>query len=81
MDAAKLKVLQNLRYRILPVCGLCKHGWFPKTDWGHCENNTYEHEKHSGPPRQLSIHKFGGCWKFQRKGNLDYLAGFQEFGP
>jgi hypothetical protein len=81
VDSTKLKVLQALPYRILPVCGLCKHGWFPKNDWGTCERNTYPHEKHSGPPRQLSIHKFGSCWKFSRKDNLSYLSGFREFGP
>ena len=81
MDPTKLRVLQGLPYRIQPVCGLCRHGWFPQNDWGTCEQTSYQHEKHAGPPRQLSVHKFGNCWKFERRDNLNFLGGFQEFGP
>jgi len=78
MDPNKLKVLQEVSYRINPCCGLCKHGWFPQNDWGTCEIQKYEHQKHSGPPRQLSIHKYGRCPKFKAKQNTN-LGLFQEF--
>lgn len=79
MDASKLKVLRSLPYRVMPVCGLCLHGWFPKDDWGTCSVHTYEHEKHTGPRRSLSIHKFGTCKKFEPRPNLSHLGAFEEF--
>lgn len=81
MDANKLKVLRALPYRINPCCALCQHGWFPKDDWGTCELHTYEHEKHTGPRRQLSIYKQGSCPKFEAKPHLEHLGAFREFGP
>lgn len=78
MDANKLQVLQALPYQINRCCGLCKHGWFPQNDWGTCEVIKYDHEKHSGPPRKLSIHKYGHCPKFEAKANTT-LGAFQEF--
>ena len=65
----------------MPVCGLCQHAWFPKDDWGTCTIQTYEHEKHTGPARQLSIHKYGTCKLFRLRVNVNFLGAFQEFGP
>jgi hypothetical protein len=79
MDPSKLKVLRKLPYKIQPCCGLCLHGWFPKDDWGTCSTHTYEHEKHTEGRRSLSIYKFGTCTNFERKPNLSYLGGFEEF--
>jgi hypothetical protein len=82
MDSNKLKVLQEVGYRINRCCGLCKYGWFPKTDWGTCEVWKYEHEKHSDASRQLSIHKLGVCSKFELK-TMTSLGPWIEFldGP
>lgn len=63
MDRNKLKVLQDIGYSIKKVCGNCLHGLFPQNDWGTCAVTTYDHEKHTGPARQLSIHRTGHCSK------------------
>ena len=78
MDENKLKVLQGVGYKVNPCCGLCKHGWFPQNDWGTCEIHKYAHLKHTGVSRQLSIHKYGSCPKFEAKG-LSTLGAFGEF--
>lgn len=63
MDANKLKVLRDIKYRINPSCGMCKHGVFRdiKDDFGSCMARTYEHLKHTGDTRQLSVHRHGAC--------------------
>ncbi len=61
MDQNKQGELRQIGYLILPVCGLCKHGSFPSNDWGTCQVRTYEHLKHTGPARQLSIYRMGSC--------------------
>lgn len=81
MDANKLKVLREVKYRLQKCCGLCTHGWFPKDDWGTCEAHTYEHQKHTEGNRRLSIHKYGSCHLFEAKTNLIHLGSFREFGP
>lgn len=78
MDANKLTVLRDVGYKIHKCCGLCVHGWFPKTDFGTCEKNKYEHQKHTGAPRQLSIHKYGYCPKFEVKPKHN-LGTYEEF--
>lgn len=78
MDANKLTVLREVGYKINRCCGLCKHGWFPRDDWGTCELTTYEHQKHSGTPRKLSIHKYGRCPKFELK-HMTPLGPFAKF--
>lgn len=82
MDANKLQVLRDLPYVISPVCGLCVHGKFvtPNNDWGTCELHQYDHKKHTGPARQLSIVKYGSCPKFTPDATkTGPLAFFQEF--
>lgn len=72
MDKNKLKVLKEIFFTIRPTCILCKEARFPNDDWGTCNANTYEHEKHTESPRFLSIHKSGICHKFMldpSKGN------------
>lgn len=82
MDANKRKVLIDIGYKIQPCCGLCKHSVFPNGNWGGCNIQTYDHLKHSDSRRQLSIHKFGTCPKFEldeiKKADL---GKFDEFGP
>lgn len=80
MDANKLKVLREVGYQIPGVCGLCRHGAFPKNNWGTCNVTTYSHQKHTGDDRQLSIHKFGSCPKFDADPNAVFgLLAFSEF--
>lgn len=81
MDTAKLVVLRTEGYTIPKVCGLCKHSTFPQNDWGTCGVISYEHLKHSGLPRQLSIHKSGSCAnRFELdQGEADKLGHFREF--
>lgn len=81
MDVNKLKRLRAIAYRILPVCGICKHGCFqPHSQWGTCSQHQYEHLKHSESGRQLSIHRAGSRSDFhmeEREGQI--LHAFSEF--
>ncbi len=80
MDANKLQVLRDLPYKIPAVCGLCAHGEFPNNEWGTCRAQQYDHVKHTGPARQLSIVKFGTCPKFvQDIAKTTQLSLFREF--
>ena len=82
MDKNKLTELRSINYRIPHTCGLCVHGVFVGTsDWGGCAVQQYEHLKHTGPKRQLSIFKGGGC---AEKFTLDearaaQLGAYREF--
>ena len=80
MDANKLKVLREVAYKIGPSCGMCVFGKFPNDDWGTCSAHQYDHRKHSGPPRQLSVHRLGECptFKADPRKSAD-LQGFVEF--
>lgn len=81
MDANKLEVLRALPYSVQKACGLCKHGSFaPNTYWGTCNQTQYEHKKHTGPARQLSIVMFGGCKSFEAdEVKKAQLGAYQEF--
>jgi hypothetical protein len=81
MDLNKLKVLQDLPYKIHKVCGICKNGrWKPNTDWGTCMIILYNHKKHTTDERELSIHKYGSCPKFEYDEHIPATFGlFQEF--
>lgn len=63
MDQNKLKVLREIGYNVTPCCGLCVHGTFRaiKDDFGSCAAATYEHLKHTGDARQLSVLRYGKC--------------------
>ena len=51
-DPNKLKVLDEVNYRVQPCCRICQHGRFaPSSDYGQCSILTYEHEKPPGAPR------------------------------
>jgi hypothetical protein len=80
MDANKLQVLRDLPYKIPAVCGLCVHGEFPNNEWGTCKAQQYDHVKHTGPARQLSIVKFGVCPKYtEDPAKMAQLGLFTEF--
>lgn len=81
MDANKLKVLREIGYEIKSTCGICEHIRIaPQAEFGTCNLQTYQHEKHTGDPRQLSVHRSGCCPRFQ-KGSARFrnLHGFAEF--
>lgn len=80
MDRRKLQVLQALPYRILSTCALCTHSMFgTHGEWGTCGLHDYEHGKHTGGKRQLSINRSGTCPSFQMD-EKDFVAleGFRE---
>ncbi len=82
MDANKLGELRTIGYKIPKTCGLCRHGVFVgANDWGGCAIRTYEHLKHTGPPRQLSIYVGGSCPdKFEPKEQVaNILGAYHEF--
>lgn len=78
MDGNKLKVLRQLGYRLLRTCGECTHSQFFQDEWGTCAVNSYQHAKHTGEPRQLSIHQSGTCPKFERWSTA-HLRHYAEF--
>jgi len=62
MDENKLKKLNEVGYAVNECCGLCKHGMFAgRSDFGTCAIKTYDHLKHTGSDRQLSINRYGAC--------------------
>lgn len=80
MDANKLQVLRDIPYNIPRVCGLCCHGEFPNNDWGTCSRHEYQHRKHTGSPRQLSILRLGSCPSFEESPEkVAGLGAYQEF--
>jgi len=95
MDENKRDKLVALPYRILPVCGLCRHARWNIEDggegglassirtkisqWSTCALHKYEHKKH-GDERELSIHLFGSCYRFaMQRGARARLGAFAEF--
>ena len=63
-DANKFQKLQEVGYTIPVTCGHCIHRDFrhnPRADWGKCQHVMYQHLKHTGPPRGVSIHRAGRC--------------------
>lgn len=83
MDENKKRRLKEVLYHIPPCCGLCAHGAFrPGQYFGVCGKYTYEHEKHTGPPRQLSISRYGVCMTpeldLQRVQTLEGYAAFVD---
>lgn len=82
MDLNKLAMLRGIGYRIPKSCGLCKHGVFvAASDWGSCAVHAYEHLKHTGPKRQLSIYRGGSCQdKFEPREEAGTVLGaYSEF--
>jgi hypothetical protein len=65
MDLNKLQVLREVGYTIPRSCTLCANSkWEGASEWGSCMITTYQHKKHIGLPRQLSIYRGGQCSKF-----------------
>lgn len=79
-DENKFKKLREVGYTIPNLCGLCKHAKWGGGDWGECAVHEYEHLKHSGSPRGISIHKFGSCEEFEENDlHVSILGNHREF--
>ena len=82
MDANKLKVLQDINYKVRKVCGNCKHSRFSSTgaNFGTCMIQKYAHLKHTGDLRELSINNFGHCNKHEWAEQIEsfQLGGFTQ---
>lgn len=64
-DPNKLEALKKAGFRIREVCGSCDHSVFTEgSPFGTCWKIQYEHQKHTGPPRDAGIHIFGWCPQF-----------------
>lgn len=78
MDANKLEVLVDVGYEISPACGICQYAEL-KGEWGTCNYHEYEHLKHTGPERQLSINRYGSCKDFKPSNIEMRLGAYLEF--
>ena len=81
MDENKKKKLEEIKYKIFPCCGACKSGNFMTgMPWGTCMKFTYDHQKHTGEDRNISIHRSGVCDNFEEnEAEKEYLGLFAEF--
>lgn len=80
MDQNKAEALRAMRYKV-EACGMCEHADLnPLTDWGTCRRFTYEHGKHTGDRRPVSINRHGTCPDFTPRETAPVLLhGFVEF--
>lgn len=80
MDTNKLKVLQDIGYKVYRTCDLCEHSEFVGPNmFGTCKIQTYDHLKHSDSTRKLSINRSGGCPKFSMADEMaTYIHGFAK---
>lgn len=80
MDANKRLELLRISYEIRGTCGICKHGQFsPGQQFGACAIHTYQHLKHTGDERPLSINAYGRCGKFEMDQEKARLGLWEEF--
>lgn len=85
MDENKRKTLREIGYEIPSSCFTCAHGEFNTLKsmsdlWGSCAIQEYQHLKHTGEKRRLSIYAGGRCGKFeQHAGKAAHIGSFQEF--
>jgi len=64
-DVNKFDRLRKVGFRIQECCSLCQSGCFSNgSAWGTCSEHAYEHRKHTGPPRGMSVHIIGWCPSF-----------------
>jgi hypothetical protein len=62
MDKNKLDKLREINYTVKKCCGNCTFSYI-KTDklFGVCKKYNYDHLKHCGESRQLSVNRYGFC--------------------
>lgn len=82
-DPNKLEALKNADYKIVPTCGTCVHMQSQRNSkWGTCEEITYSHGKHTGEPRNASVHASGCCFRYvaNLSDQADLIkSGFDQF--
>jgi len=80
-DENKFDMLNEVCYTVRASCSLCQHGTFiGLSHWGTCAKHTYEHKKHTGDARQMSINVLGVCKTFEAdKVKLARLQSFKNF--
>jgi hypothetical protein len=63
VDQSKAEKLRDIGYVKHNACGSCVHSTFasPTVQFGECSLHSYEHRKHTGGQRPLSILRHGGC--------------------
>ncbi len=82
MDENKLKKLKEVGFVMNRCCGLCSFATFsPGVGvYGECSEHTYEHKKHTGPKRDVTVHKYGYCPCFEPNYELlDRLGPWKTF--
>jgi len=79
VDSNKRLKLLDIGYRIAGTCGICQHGMFANDSFGTCSLHTYQHLKHTGDARQLSVYAHGRCSEFQLDEQKAHLGLWQEF--
>lgn len=79
MDANKRLELMKIGYAIQGTCGMCKHGFFPNDSFGTCAIHSYQHLKHTGDRRQLSVYAHGRCNHFELDEKAARLGLWHEF--
>jgi len=61
-DENKFSKLREIGYSIPVTCKFCAHSArFFGSEWSTCDKHKYEHKKHTGPARGVSIHAMGTC--------------------
>lgn len=85
-DENKFAKLREVGYKIPGLCAFCQCGDFTKTGatWGTCSKHLYEHGKHTGEARGVSIHFLGSCPSFvedPQKMARQGLGAHEEFLP
>jgi hypothetical protein len=81
VDENKKIKLKKIGYQIFPCCGGCQHGdLIAGMPWGTCKKFAYDHLKHTGEERQVSIHRHGVCEHFEESEiEKEYLGEYAEF--
>ena len=76
-DGNKFAKLREIGYTLPITCGLCVMGEFPdRGDWGTCKIHRYQHLKHTGESRGVSIHRGGSCADAEVDGSKVMAASF-----
>lgn len=81
MDENKRQRLKEIGYVIGPTCGTCiARAFRPGSMFGECLRHKYQHLKHTGDERMLSINEHGHCPDYKLDPSLlGPLHGFAEF--
>jgi hypothetical protein len=81
-DENKFQALTDAHFVVRRTCLRCAHFMRFQTgaEWGTCGLITYEHLKHTGPPRNASVPVDGSCpeHKFRESAKAE-LGAHQRF--